>query len=176
LLPLPGLPSFAAKEKHPRRLKVSWTAIALILIALVFWARPLAEGVGPGDAVVQEAFVLKRRAVECEVAGDTEGGLRPRQEALRILADQLGQNGARVDGTRVEIGTAHMSQGQYTAARSNRLQSLEWRRTKLPIGIVRLAELLNLIGETHRRAGNSTEAAECYRDVIRDLADNPEGA
>jgi CHAT domain-containing protein/tetratricopeptide (TPR) repeat protein len=157
-------------------LKFSWSAIALILIALVFSARPLAEGVGPGDAVVQEAFVLKRRAVECEVAGDIKGGLRLRQMALRILADQLGHDDARVDGTRVEIATALMSLGQYAASRSNLLQSLEWRRTRLPTDIVRVAELLNLIGETHRRAGNSLEAVECYRRVISDLANNPEGA
>ncbi len=147
----------------------------LFLLGLVR-AFPAGLGAEPTDPVIAQALALHRQAVEREAAGDLEGGLRLRQDGLTRLVDRFGLDDVTVDATRVDVASTLLALGRYAAARSNLLQSLAWREARLPAGHVRVAQLVNLLGESHRRAGDWAPAAECYRRVIRDLADNPEGA
>jgi CHAT domain-containing protein/tetratricopeptide (TPR) repeat protein len=147
----------------------------LFLLGLVR-AFPAVNGAEPADPVIAQALALNRQGGEREAAGDWEGGLRLRQDGLTQLVGRFGLDDVRVDATRVDVASTQLALGRYAAARSNLLQSLAWREARLPARHVRVAQLVNLLGESHRRAGDREAAAENYRRVIRDLADNPEGA
>lgn len=170
--PFSGLPA-----KHCRRLQALRSAVRFLLFLLgLVGAFPAVNGAEPADPVIGQALALNRQAGEREAAGDWEGGLRLRQDGLTQLVGRFGLDDVRVDATRVDVASTLLALGRYAAARSNLLQSLAWREARLPARHVRVAQLVNLIGESHRRAGDWEAAAESYRRVIRDLADTPEGA